>query len=66
MKDVLVRCPVNTARVFMRLKVTPEVRIVEGNLIEVDCRDCRKQMGARRVLHRYNPVGDLVETEVLE
>lgn len=66
--DVVVKCPVNPARVFMRLRLgDPTVAIVTGNLIEVDCRDCRRDQDPRpaRVLHRYNPVGELIETETV-
>jgi len=60
------RCPVTPQRLFARLM---EASIVEGNLIEVACGDCRKT--ARRmgqnvvlVLHRYNLLGECVETEI--
>ena len=61
------RCPVHPRRLFMRIGGP---RVVAGNLIEVACDDCRKDMrrnGAQvlRVLHRYNVLGDLVETEVI-
>lgn len=52
------RCPVNPSRLFARLRGPV---IVEGNLIEVACRDCRR--GRRvRVLHRFDVLGNLVET----
>lgn len=58
-----VRCPVNPRRLFMRLHRDPDVRIDPGtNLIEVACRDCGRNRGVERVLHRYNILGELVET----
>jgi hypothetical protein len=41
---------------------------VEGNLMEFACDDCKKQLrrsgdNVFRVLHRYNFLGELVETE---
>lgn len=52
------RCPVNPSRLFARLRGPV---IVEGNLIEVACRDCRR--GRRvQVLHRFDVLGNLVET----
>lgn len=57
MTIVDVRCPINPSRLFMRLRRDPNVRIDPGdNLIEVLCRDCGG------VLHRYNILGELVET----
>ena len=61
------RCPVNPRRLFAR--VTGGV-VVDGNLIEVACADCRaslKAMGQTPalVLHRYNALGECIETEVV-
>lgn len=61
-EDAELRCPRNPSRLFARLRLRGEpVQIVEGNLIEVSCRDCRGR-GTDRVLHRYNVLGELVET----
>jgi len=43
--------------------------IVEGNLIEIACYDCVKRLRkdgetVQRVLHRWNVLGELIETEV--
>jgi hypothetical protein len=60
------RCPVYAKTMFARLDV--DTRIVPGpNLIEVACRDCRNDRHPRptRVLHRYNLLGDWIETEVV-
>lgn len=62
-----VRCPVDTRRMFARMRsgVT-----VEGNLVEVACPECARslrKMGESdvvRVLHRYDILGECIETEV--
>jgi len=63
------RCPVVHRRLFARLRMR-EASIVEGNLIEVACDECRKirrKQGdeVRLVLHRFNVIGVCVETEVV-
>lgn len=56
------RCP---AGYLLGRTIAP--KIVEGNLVELDCRKCRKNdhPEARRVLHRFNVLGDCVETVVV-
>lgn len=54
------RCPENPSRLFARLR---GVRVTDGNLIEVSCRDCRRGRFGVRVLHRFDVLGNLVETE---
>jgi hypothetical protein len=61
-----IRCPANPKRLFLRIE---RPQIVDGNLIEVACRDCRnvrRERGedVRSVVHRYNVLGELIETEV--
>lgn len=57
------RCPVTPRRKF--------ALVVEGNLIETACMDCkqtRRRQGDHDVaivLHRYNLLGEHVETEVV-
>ena len=68
--DVDLRCPVNRSRLLARVKRDPAVQIVEGNLVEVACTHCRNEMRRSdptvlRVLHRFNVLGDLVETETV-
>lgn len=55
------RCPVNPKVRFGRV-LTTDTHVVPGNLIEVACRDCRKRKDLAQVLHRYNPLGQFVET----
>jgi hypothetical protein len=59
-----IRCPANPRRLFLKVD---RPTVVAGNLIEVACVDCRntaRHTGktVTRVLHRFNVVGDLVET----
>lgn len=65
MSGVEIRCPRHPARLL--LKIAHVVQVDGANLIEVACRDCRKDArdagrDARLVLHRYNVLGTLVET----
>lgn len=62
---VELRCPANPSRLFAKVVTERPLTIVEGNLIEVACRDCAKDRGVRRVLHRFDVTGELIETEVL-
>lgn len=63
MRTVVVTCPANSARVFMHLQVD---EVVPPLVIEVACRDCRRDMDPRPrlVVHRYNGAGESVETVV--
>lgn len=63
------RCPITPRRMFARL-LAGEATIVPGNLVEVSCIDCRKtaredQPDVTRVLHRFNVLGECVETVAL-
>lgn len=65
--NVDLRCPVTPRRLFGRLK--GQTTLVDGNLLEFACDDCRKAQRALGndvvlVLHRYNLLGQHVETEV--
>ena len=65
------RCDVNPSRLLGRIKDPDSgVQIVDGNLIEIACNWCKKSArrndsAVRLVVHRYNVVGELVETEVV-
>jgi hypothetical protein len=66
---VEVRCPVGPQRLFSKLRLGEESsRYVQpDNLIEFTCSDCARRLsreqGRRlRVLHRFDFVGDLIET----
>lgn len=62
------RCPEHYGTLLLRIG---RPVIVDGaNMIEVACKSCRNDLRRRgdavfRVLHRYNVIGDLVETEVV-
>lgn len=68
MGTVEVRCPVGPQRLLSKLRLSGEKpTYVEGNLIEFACDDCKRNLRRRgqtvsRVLHRYNFLGELVET----
>jgi len=65
-RTVEIRCP-RTRRLFTKLSIQ-NANVVEGNLMEFSCDNCRKlkrqQEGVvlRYVLHRYNFLGEWVET----
>lgn len=68
---VEVRCPGGLRRLFTRLKLGEETAryIDSGNLIEFTCSDCAKDISRQRgelvrVFHRFNFLGDLIETTV--
>ena len=67
-----VRCPTGPKRLFMKLRASGEkLKYVEGNLLEFACTDCRKLylrqgVPAALVLHRYNILGELIETALLD
>lgn len=65
---VEVRCPNGPRRLFSKLKLAGEKpTYTDDNLIEFACGDCRREMhdqSVTRVLHRYNFIGDLIETAV--
>ena len=55
------RCDKNPSKLMFK--------IVEGNLLEVACDDCKKRMRregkqVKIVLHRYDVTGELIETEI--
>ncbi len=62
---VEVRCPVGPQRLFTKLRLGEEsARYLESaNLIEFSCSDCsRRKAEPTRIFHRYNFIGELVET----
>ncbi len=71
MQAVELRCPQNYGRLFAKFLVPGvKLKIVEGNLVEFACRDCRKHHteqdgAARAVFHRFDIAGQLVETEIV-
>ena len=67
-----VRCPTGPKRLLAKVRSRGErPAVVEGNLIEFSCADCRRALRnsgrpVGHVLHRYNVLGELVETVVTE
>lgn len=70
MNTVEVRCPVGPRKLFTKLKLGEEfAKYLPNNQIEFTCSDCARRLtGARgnkvRVYHRFNFVGELLETVV--
>lgn len=66
--EVELRCPTGPHRLFAKLRLAGEpTPVTSDNLIELSCADCRKRLSREGsdvslVLHRYNVVGELVET----
>lgn len=69
--QIEVRCPVGPRRLFAKFRLEGGVspHVTDDNLVEFACSDCKKEIskrrsGVRRVLHRYNFFGELVESVV--
>lgn len=69
METFEIRCPVGTKKLFSKLR--SDGVVTEGNLIEFSCSECKKLMdrkynfSVKRVLHKYDFAGQLVESEIL-
>lgn len=65
---VELRCPVGPRQLLLKLRTSGgQPHINEDNLLEIACRDCaraarHRDPDVRRVLHRFNFAGDLVES----
>lgn len=64
-----VRCPIvdGPQRLFMKLRISDSVEVVDGNLMEFACSDCKRTLRKQgfevdRVLHQYNFLGEFVQT----
>ncbi len=69
--EIEIRCPIGPQRLFAIMIAKGEkLKVVEGNLIEFSCDNCKKlqrqQRDVFRVLHRYDLAGEFVETVVVE
>lgn len=68
-----IRCPVGPGprRLFVRLiQSGGKPKYVDGNLMEFACSDCRRELQrageeVEQVFHRFNILGELIETEVV-
>lgn len=69
---VELRCPEGPRRLLSKLLIDGgRPKIVEGNLIELSCPDCKRRLRQEgqsivRVLHRFNLAGDLVESSTVD
>lgn len=62
-----IRCPKDRRKMFAKVSLGDDVTIMPGNVIEVACPHCKaEERKAGRecdlVLHRYNLVGEHIET----
>ena len=72
MPTIDIRCPVDPRRLFMKIQVEEGQKpvLTSSNLLEVSCTDCTKLLRKKdssvvRVLHRFDILGSLVESEVV-
>lgn len=72
-KLIELRCPVGPRALLAKSVVLGDVAQVnrELNLMEISCRDCVKRARLRnpkikRILHRFNVLGQLVESVIQE
>ena len=67
---VELRCPIGPKALLMEIRSEGELPVVsQDNLLELACRSCARSArhtdpAVRRVLHRFNFMGQLVESEV--
>jgi len=65
---VELRCPNGPKALLCKtIMFGDPIKYTDDNLIELNCRDCTKQLKrdrpeVKRVVHRYNIIGELVET----
>lgn len=68
---VEVRCPVGPRKLFTKLKLGEESGgYLPNGLIEFTCADCaksvsRQQQRPMRVYHRFNFLGELIQTQAV-
>lgn len=69
MTAVELRCPVGAQKLLGKVLREGGQPVVTDNLMELACRDCAQNARefdptVRRVLHRFNVIGELVESVV--
>lgn len=70
METVELRCPVGPRQLLGKvLRESGNVVVDDNNLMELACRDCARALkvsdpGVLRVVHRYNLLGELVESVI--
>jgi hypothetical protein len=71
LQEVELRCPTGPRKLFAKLRLAGlQPSVTTDNLIEMACQDCRRRFrtegrDVQLVLHRYNIIGDLIETVVV-
>ena len=71
-RTVELRCPVGPKRLLSKILISgEEPHYTKDNLIEFACADCRRTLRkdgevVSIVLHRYNFLGDLINSEVFD
>lgn len=70
--EVELRCPTGPRKLFAKLRMSGEQpSVTSGNLVEMACQDCRRRLRSEGrdvslVLHRFNIVGELIETVAVD
>lgn len=71
-RTVDLRCPNVPGRLLAKVRQAQDhSAIVDGNLLELACRDCRSIIAGQEgkkptlVLHRFNVLGALIESEII-
>ena len=68
MQAIDLRCPIGPRKLLARLRSEgKKPSVVDGNLMELYCRDCSRDAKTTNeevlhVLHRFDLIGDLVES----
>jgi hypothetical protein len=71
-REVELRCPVGPRKLFAKLRLAGvDVPVTDDNLIEMACQDCRRRLrqesrDVQLVLHRFDIVGSLIETVIVD
>jgi len=70
MPTIEIRCPEDPRRILSKILIRGEKpRVTEDNLIEIACDACKTRLRKQGqtvaiVLHRYDLVGELIETQI--
>lgn len=70
MPTVEMRCPVGPRRLLSKMLLVGDRPHVVSGLVEIACDDCKKAQRrldprVQRVVHRFDMVGQLVESELI-
>lgn len=70
--EVELRCPTGPRKLFAKLRLQGmQPAVTTDNLVELACQDCRRRLRSEGndvalVLHRYNIIGELIETVAVD